>query len=81
MQAMMAVLDRAAKDYRFNWRMIEGPDVALAEYDLNDFERAALKSGERDLLISVGLDERIAAWVPWKRGRPDSHGIAGGRYG
>ena len=69
MQAMMAVLDRAAKDYRFNWRMIEAPDEALDEYNLTDAERAALKSGERDMLISVGLDERITAWVPWKRGR------------
>ena len=67
MQAMMAVLDRAAKDYRFNWRMIEAPDEALDEYNLTDAERAALKSGERDMLISVGLDERITAWVPWKR--------------
>jgi citrate lyase beta subunit len=77
-EAMMAVLDRAAKDYRFNWQMIETPDAALAAFDLNDFERAALKSGERDLLISVGLDERIAAWVPWKRGGRHST-IAGGR--
>ena len=69
MQAMMAVLDRAAKDYRFNWRMIEAPDEALAEYNLTDAEKEALKSGERDMLISVGLDERITAWVPWKRGR------------
>ncbi|HEY3081425.1 MAG TPA: hypothetical protein VGM69_16150 [Chloroflexota bacterium] len=69
MQAMMAVLDRAAKDYRFNWRMIEAPDQALDEYNLTDAEREALKSGERDMLISVGLDERITAWVPWKRGR------------
>ncbi len=66
---MMAVLDRAAKDYRFNWRMIEQPDEAMAEYDLTEFEREALKSGERDMLISVGLDERITAWVPWRRGR------------
>ena len=78
MQAMMAVLDRAAKDYRFNWRMIEMPDAALADYDLTDFERAALKSGDRDSLISVGLDERITAWVPWKRGHWHST-IAGGR--
>jgi hypothetical protein len=69
MQAMMAVLDRAAKDYRFNWRMIEAPDEALAGYNLTEAEREALKSGERNMLISVGLDERITAWVPWKRGR------------
>jgi hypothetical protein len=69
MQAMMAVLDRAAKDYRFNWRMIEAPDEALAQYNLTDEERAALKAGDRDSLISAGLDERITAWVPWKRGR------------
>ena len=48
------------------------PEQALAEYDLNDFERAALIDGERDGLISVGLDERITAWVPWKRGRSHS---------
>jgi hypothetical protein len=77
-EAMMAVLDRAAKDYRFNWRMIEVPEDALAEYDLDELERAAMISGERDLLIAVGLDERIAAWVPWKRGRAQST-IAGGR--
>lgn len=69
MQAMMAVLDRAAKDYRFNWLMIERPDDALAAYDLTDSEKLALKDGERNALISVGLDERIAAWVPWHRGR------------
>jgi hypothetical protein len=69
MQAMMAVLDRAAKDYRFNWTMIQRPDEALAAYELTAAEREALKTGERDLLISVGLDERITAWVPWRRGR------------
>jgi hypothetical protein len=69
MQALMAVLDRAAKDYRFNWRMMERPDEALVGYNLTEFEREALKNGEREMLISVGLDERISAWVPWKRGR------------
>jgi hypothetical protein len=69
MQAMMAVLDRAAKDYRFNWRMIERPEEALAEYTLTDEEKAALIAGDRTSLISVGLDERITAWVPWRRGR------------
>ena len=69
MQAMLAVLDRAAKDYRFNWRMIERPDEALSEYNLSEEEKAALIAGDRDSLISVGLDERITAWVPWRRGR------------
>ena len=67
--AMMAVLDRAAKDYRFNWQMINAPDEAMAKYDLTDLERSALKVGERDALVAVGLDERISAWVPWRRGR------------
>lgn len=69
MQAMMAVLDRAAKDYRFNWRMMETPEEAMAEYDLTPEERAALIGGERDFLISVGLDERITSWIPWRRAR------------
>jgi hypothetical protein len=41
----------------------------MADYDLTQFEQEALKSGEREMLISVGLDERISAWVPWRRGR------------
>ncbi len=69
MQTMMALLDRAAKDYRFNWSMIHQPRETLATFDLTDRERDALISGERDLLISVGLDERITAWIPWLRGR------------
>lgn len=66
---MMAVLDRAAKDYRFNWQMIERPDDVLAQYDLTSEERSALIAGDRDSLTVVGLDERISAWVPWRRGR------------
>ncbi|MBM4417415.1 MAG: hypothetical protein FJ033_03750 [Chloroflexi bacterium] len=69
MQTMMALLDRAAKDYRFNRAMIHQPRETLAGFDLTDRERDALISGERDLLISVGLDERITAWIPWLRGR------------
>ncbi len=69
-QAMMAVLDRASKDQRFNWRMMTDPDAALAQFDLTPQEREALKSGERAKLVDCGLDERLAIWVPWRHARP-----------
>lgn len=72
-QAMMAVLDRAAKDQRFNWLMMTDPDAALAPFDLTPQERAALRRGERAGLVECGLDERLAIWVPWagaRRGGP-----------
>ena len=68
-QAMMAVLDRAAKDQRFNWQMINSPDEALAPFDLAEPEREALKSGDREALVACGLDGRIAAWIPWRASR------------
>ncbi len=68
-QAMMAVLDRASKDQRFNWRMMTDPDTALAEFDLTSREKAALKSCERSQLVDCGLDERLAIWVPWRVAR------------
>ncbi len=68
-QAMMAVLDRAAKDQRFNWQMMNQPDATLDQFDLTEAEREALKSGDREKLLACGLDERIAAWIPWRSPR------------
>jgi hypothetical protein len=69
---MMAVLDRASKDQRFNWHMMNQPDVTLAQFDLTTAEREALKSGDRERLLACGLDERIAAWIPWRASRPSA---------
>lgn len=69
---MMAVLDRASKDQRFNWQMMTQPDAALALFDLTTGEREALKSGNREQLLACGLDERIAAWIPWRASRPSA---------
>jgi len=65
-QAMHAILDRACKDMRFNMRMIQDPDLAMDEYDVTPEERLALKSCRREELVSVGLDERMTAWIPWQ---------------
>ena len=65
-QAMHEILDRACKDMRFNMRMIENPDQALDDYDVTPEEREALKGCRRDQLLSVGLDERMTAWIPWQ---------------
>lgn len=62
----MYVLDRAAKDPGFNQRMRDDPDATLAAFDLTPDEIAALKSGNPELLRAVGLDERIAQWLPWR---------------
>ena len=63
---MQAILDRACKDMRFNTHMINDPDQAMDEYDVTAEERAALKSCQREMLVSVGLDERMTAWIPWQ---------------
>ncbi len=66
---MQAVLDRASKDQRFNWRMMTDPDAALAAFDLTPQEREALKSCDRRQLVECGLDERLAIWIPWRHAR------------
>ena len=63
---MHAILDRACKDMRFCMRMIDDPDEAMAGYDVTPEEREALKSCSREKLVSVGLDERMTAWIPWQ---------------
>jgi hypothetical protein len=63
---MMAVLDRAAKDQRFNWRMMTDPDSALSQFDLTPQEIDALKSCDRARLVDCGLDERLVIWIPWR---------------
>ncbi len=68
---MMAVLDRAGKDQRFNWRMMSQPDGALAQFDLTPQETEALRTGDRARLVQCGLDERLAAWIPWLAGKHD----------
>lgn len=64
-EAAMYVLDRAAKDPGFNQRVRENPDETLSAFELTPEEIAALKSGDPDMLRAVGLDERIAQWLPW----------------
>ena len=68
-QAMMAVLDRAAKDQRFNWQMMSQPAATLGQFDLTEAEREALETGDREKLLACGIDERIAAWIPWRSQR------------
>ncbi len=63
---MHAILDRACKDMRFCMRMVNEPDKAMDEYDVTPEEREALKSCSREKLVSVGLDERMTAWIPWQ---------------
>jgi hypothetical protein len=46
--------------------MIDDPDGAMQEFDVTPEEREALKSGRRDRLLEVGLDERMTAWIPWQ---------------
>lgn len=65
-ETAMYVLDRAAKDPGFSQRVRESPDETLGAFDLTPEEIAALTSGDPELLRAVGLDERIAQWLPWR---------------
>ena len=63
--AVLAVLDRAAQDNAFLARLAENPAEALKEYELTTEERAAIASGDiRKIESWVGkLDERLKTWL------------------
>jgi predicted molibdopterin-dependent oxidoreductase YjgC len=63
--AVLAVLDRAASDNTFLARLAENPAEALKEYDLTTEEKAALTSGDiRKIESRLGkLDERLKTWL------------------
>jgi formate dehydrogenase alpha subunit len=63
--AVLAVLDRAARDNAFLARLAENPAEALKDYELTAEERAALASGDiRKVESWVGkLDERLKTWL------------------
>ena len=63
--AVLAVLDRAAQDNAFLARLAESPAEALKDYGLTSEEKAALSSGDiRKIESWVGkLDERLRTWL------------------
>jgi len=63
--AVLAVLDRAASDNAFLARLAENPAEALEEYDLTTEEKAALMSGDiRKIESRLGkLDGRLKTWL------------------
>ena len=63
--AVLAVLDRAAQDNAFLARLAENPAEALKEYELTAEEKAALMSGDiRKVESWLGkLDERLKTWL------------------
>jgi predicted molibdopterin-dependent oxidoreductase YjgC len=67
-KAMLAVLERAAKDNAFLSALAENPAGALRSYDLSPEHRAALAAGDVALIEEwVGpLEERVRDWL---RGR------------
>jgi formate dehydrogenase alpha subunit len=63
--AVLAVLDRAAKDNAFLARLAENPAEALKDYGLTTEQKAALMSGDiRKIESWLGkLDERLKTWL------------------
>lgn len=63
--AILAVLDRAAQDNAFLARLAENPTDALKDYELTIEERAALAIGDiRKIEAWTGkLDERLKMWL------------------
>jgi formate dehydrogenase alpha subunit len=63
--AVLAVLDRAAQDNAFFARLAQNPAEALKEYELTPEERAAIVSGDiRKIESWVGkLEERLRTWL------------------
>lgn len=63
--AVLAVLDRAARDNAFLARLAENPAEALKDYELTTEEKSALMSGDiRKIEAWLGkLDERLKTWL------------------
>jgi formate dehydrogenase alpha subunit len=63
--AVLAVLDRAAQDNAFLARLAENPAEALKDYEMTTEEKAALMSGDiRKIESWLGkLDERLRTWL------------------
>jgi formate dehydrogenase alpha subunit len=63
--AVLAVLDRAARDNAFLARLAENPGEALRDYELTAEQKAALMSGDiRRIESWLGkLDERLKTWL------------------
>lgn len=63
--AVLAVLERAAKDNAFLSALVENPAGALKSYDLTPEHRAALAAGDISLIEKwIGpLDERLQIWL------------------
>ncbi|MBE9469888.1 MAG: formate dehydrogenase subunit alpha [Chloroflexi bacterium] len=63
--AVLAVLDRAAQDNAFLARLAENPAEALKDYNLTKEEKSALASGDiRKIESWLGkLDERLRTWL------------------
>jgi hypothetical protein len=59
-EAMVEVIERVAADADFRLQLRTNPDAVLLNYDLNNAELAALKSGNRRALRQLGLPEQYA---------------------
>ena len=69
-QAVMLVLDRLFKDPALFHRYVADQRGTLAAFDLTPAEVEAIVSGNREQLIAIGADERVACWIPRPNRRP-----------
>lgn len=59
-KALEDVVSRALVEPGFRKLLREDPNTALAGYDLTPDEIAALREGNSERLMSLGIDERMA---------------------
>ncbi len=78
-QSVKFVLDRLYKDPGLFDRYTSDPYGTLAGFGLTSEEAEAVVGGNREALIAIGIDERVAGWIPRvdRSGRPGHGGEAG----
>lgn len=59
-EGLVALVDKVLSDEAFLARLKADPDHVLGQFDLNEEERAAIKSGDHEELRALGLDERLS---------------------
>lgn len=63
LRALIDVTTRLMTDGEYRNLLVTQPDLALREFDLTSQEIEALKTRDRWLLESCGLEEWTARWV------------------
>jgi hypothetical protein len=63
LRVVREVIFVAMGDERFRHKLVFEPDETLEPYELTDKEFLALRLGDKDALVQMGIDENLATYA------------------